>query len=138
MRIDCVFVAVVLITPDLVEQFQARKNATRMPCKKIQQVEFARCQFHGFAVDLHLAVDRVILEEQKWVTIVNEFGTPLEKNRKMTLVYRFTDVPNICFAIAGTQIESSEARYREDPKWVRLFTHGEWHSPAGEIVRCSS
>ena len=44
MGIDGVVIAVVAITPDLIEQLGAAEGAQRLARKVPEQIEFARCQ----------------------------------------------------------------------------------------------
>ncbi|MMZ64376.1 hypothetical protein D1872_267010 [compost metagenome] len=59
MGVDGVFVALVLITPDLLKQSQTRENLARMTGKEIQQLKFAWGQNHLFAIQLHAAQERI-------------------------------------------------------------------------------
>lgn len=63
--VEHVFIAVMLIAPDLVEQVEPRKKLPRMACKKIQQVEFTGGELNRLAVHLYRTFQRVDAEVAK-------------------------------------------------------------------------
>ncbi|CDA00733.1 unknown [Klebsiella variicola CAG:634] len=59
MGINRVLIALVLISPDLLQQRQPRKHLTGMAGEVIEQIEFARRQVHHLAAQLHFARQRI-------------------------------------------------------------------------------
>ncbi|MNT32164.1 hypothetical protein D3C72_1680300 [compost metagenome] len=59
MGVNGVFVAFVLIAPDLLEQSQTREHLAGMTGKKVQQLKFAWREHHLFAVQLHAPQERI-------------------------------------------------------------------------------
>ncbi len=59
MGIDGMLIALVLISPDLLQQRQAGKHFPGVAGEVIQQVEFTRREVHRLAAQLHFARQRV-------------------------------------------------------------------------------